>query len=179
MSTSPTISVNDFLAAHYAVGPHLPNAFACLAPVLDTVTYSLLVEPDESGEKWDPEWGPKGKSKCYQLDVRVATIAQGREFEAHAYLGNSWDTTDDPRRWIADNCHGYLPQMTQDAVLELLTELVAAGVAPTHPVVQQLQAADQQLCWLMQAIYADQNRLYAMLEKDETGIYNRVKTTFS
>jgi hypothetical protein len=159
--------MNQYLREHYAWGPRLPNAFECAKSRLVDVEIKLLVEPEIHPEGWNKAWGKQGDNREYMLDVSATAYFDRKDVTTHDYLGGSWDTTDDPDKWIADNCHGYLPQMTQQALLNLSKELPLSQ----SQLIIGVERAITALEWLMDAIYSEQQRLYSFCTKSEEGYY--------
>lgn len=146
------------------MGPHLPNGFQQARSRLVDVTVDLLVKPEVFPEKWDPAWGKRGDFNCYQLDVSASAHFNRKDVTTHTYLGCSWEKTDDVKFWIKGDCHGYLPQMTKEALQELLKELPEGS-----PLVTEIENAVTALRWLMSASHAEQQRIYepAMIGADK------------
>lgn len=112
-----------------------------LAP---TVAISVTREHDPDG-KWDgeaPDPTDQGYVPCVVV-VRVFTIVNGEIAEGTSYLGNSYYKPEED----TGMAHGYLPQMIEEAITELLRN---------HPMVMDLVAARGFLVGVMNQIYGTQ-----------------------
>lgn len=121
--------------------------FRELKRISPDIAFAINWEEDAS-YKWDGD-GPDPRDEGYRFyDVKVSakTIIHGEEYEGKEYLGGVDGKPDEQDLDV----HGYLPQMLQGAVKELLGDL--------PDTMSQANAAMTYLDLVLHTRYANQNR---------------------
>jgi len=78
--------------------------------------------------------------ECWQSEVRATAIVEGRQVEGSAFLGGTWEKTGQHPSQSNPDISGYEPQMTVDALMELLKSISITS-AGAQDVASQINAA--------------------------------------
>lgn len=94
-----------------------------LVAIAPSIEFSVSWSPDHDGRWNEKEWGDQGEVECFNVDVSARAIVRGKMLEGNGYLGGCWEVPGD----FDPDIHGYLPQMLQGAIDELLKALERHG----------------------------------------------------
>ena len=109
-------------------GNELIDALKRIAPQM---TVEVIWEPDPDGE-WFEENGNVRNYECWQSEVKVQIQLNGEFFDGNAYLGGTWENKGDHPSESNPNISGYLPQMIEEAIDELIKSVPAAQYQETE-----------------------------------------------
>ena len=103
---------------------------AQLALVAPSICIETLWAHDD-GAKWEKEWTAAGLDRAamqaWESEVKASAIYAGRLVSGSAYLGGTWEKFGVHPSKCNPEISGYLPQMIEEALQELLSALPESG----------------------------------------------------
>lgn len=110
--------------------------FATLNAIAPAICIETIWEHDEDA-RWDIEDNTLDPDDftAWQSEVRASVILDGKLVSESAYMSGTWEKYGDDPRKSNPEISGYLPQMIQEALRELLKRTTNPGQ------VAQIQAA--------------------------------------
>lgn len=103
---------------------------------------------DENPEDWT----------CWQSEIRATAIIDGEEVTGSAYLGGTWEKAGDSPDESNPTISGYEPQMTVEALEELVARFTATGGTFPRPelLTHEISGAIQHVNEAMRKAYEEQ-----------------------
>lgn len=134
----------------------LQKALAVIAPCVDLHTIWSRDHTDKFHDSINKDWtaGKQAKDwKCWQAEIRASIVKDGELISASEYMGGTWERTGDRPHISNPTINGYEPQMTEEALEELL-----AICGKRHPAAPQIHAAIHHVRKIIEANYAKQRK---------------------
>ena len=126
---------------------------AIIAPLVDIHTLWSRDYDDSFSDPINKDWteGLEAKDwKCWQSEIRASIVKNGELVSGSAYLGGTWEKTGGKPHISNPEISGYEPQMTEEALEELLSRI------GKHDSESQIKAALKHIKEVMQASYKAQ-----------------------
>lgn len=101
----------------------LQQRLATIAPNIDIHTLWSRDYDEKFSDPINKDWteGQKAKDwKCWQSEIRASIVKNGELVRGSAYMGGTWERAGDKPAKYNPEISGYEPQMTVEALEELL-----------------------------------------------------------
>jgi len=124
-----------------------------IAPLVDVHTLWSRDYDDKWDGPYNKDWteGLNAKDwKCWQSELRASIVKNGELVSGSAYLGGTWEKAGDKPHISNPEISGYEPQMTEEALEELLSRI------GKHDAESQIKAALKHVRRVIESSYKAQ-----------------------